>query len=173
MSGTSPQSGTTPSSGAQSGPLSGGAIPQASGTPSPTTTTLPTDRLDAIDQALSELHASQADHNKLLFKQASDAASLSDCVDHLNLKLETFADDLSYEAKQANKRNDAAFAALNDSISPLQNLLKAQLADKGKMAGGLGSGSNSSSSSEDEKEEEKEKEKRKPMLNLMACCQDF
>ncbi|KAL6048191.1 hypothetical protein QOT17_018774 [Balamuthia mandrillaris] len=169
MSGTSPQSGTTPSSGAQSGPLSGGAIPQASGTPSPTTTTLPTDRLDAIDQALSERRASQADHDKL-YKQASDAASLSDRVDHLNLKLETFADDLFYEA---NERNDAAFAALNDSISQLQNLLKAQLADKGQTAGGLGSGSNSSSSSEDEKEEEKEKEKRKPMLNLTARCQDF
>ncbi|KAL6067889.1 hypothetical protein QOT17_008574 [Balamuthia mandrillaris] len=164
-------SGTTPSSGAQSGPLSGGAIPPASGTFPPTTTTLPTDRLDAIDQALSELRAIQADHDKLLVKQASDASSLPDRVDHLNQKLETFADELSYDAKQANERNDAAFAALYDSISQLQNLLKAQLADKGQKAGGFGSGSDSSSSSEEEKEEEEEK--RKPTLNLTARRQIY
>ncbi|KAL6049572.1 hypothetical protein QOT17_020383 [Balamuthia mandrillaris] len=92
MSGTSPQTGTTPSSGTHSGPLSGGAIPPASDTPSLTTTTLPTDRLDAIDQALSKLRASQADHNKLWVKQASGASSLSDHINHLDLKLETFAD---------------------------------------------------------------------------------
>ncbi|KAL6060041.1 hypothetical protein QOT17_013785 [Balamuthia mandrillaris] len=85
-----------PSSSAQSGPLSSGAIPPASGTPSPTitSTTLPMDRLDVINQALSELHASQADHDRLLVKQTSDASSLSDHIDHINAKLETFADEL-------------------------------------------------------------------------------
>ncbi|KAL6078666.1 hypothetical protein QOT17_001316 [Balamuthia mandrillaris] len=170
MSGTSPQTGTTPSSGTQSGPLSGGAIPPASNTPSPTTTTLPTDRLDTIDQALSELHTSQVDHDKLWVKQASDASSLSDHIDHLDLKLETFADVLSNDVKLARKSNDVALAALNDSISQLQNLLKAQLADNGQKDDGLGSGSSSSSTSEEE--EEKEKEKRKT-LNLTARCQDF
>ncbi|KAL6044017.1 hypothetical protein QOT17_009787 [Balamuthia mandrillaris] len=170
MSGTSPQTGTTPSSGTQSGPLSGGAIPPASDTPSPTTTTLPTDRLDAIDQALSELRASQADHDKLWVKQASGASSLSDRIDHLDQKLETFADVLSNDVKLARKSNDVALAALNDSISRLQNLLKAQLADKGQKDDGLGSGSSSSSTSEEE--EEKEKEKRKT-LNLTARRQDF
>ncbi|KAL6053344.1 hypothetical protein QOT17_018069 [Balamuthia mandrillaris] len=149
MSGTSSQSGTTPSSGAQSGPPSSGAIPPASGTPSPiTSTTLPTDRLDAIDQALSELWASQADHNRLL--------------------LETFADELSNDIKQANDSHDVALAALNNAISQLQNLLKAKLVDKDD---GLGSGSSSSLLSEEE--EEKEKEKRKPALNLTACRQDL
>ncbi|KAL6067884.1 hypothetical protein QOT17_008569 [Balamuthia mandrillaris] len=118
-------SGTTPSSGAQSGPLSSGAIPPASGTPSPTTTstTLPTDRLDAIDQALSELRASRADHDRLLVKQAGDALLLC-------LTLETFADEISNDIKRANDRHDVAFAALNNAISQLQNLLQAQLADK-------------------------------------------
>ncbi|KAL6042816.1 hypothetical protein QOT17_024233 [Balamuthia mandrillaris] len=79
---TSSQSGTTPFSGAQSSPPSSGAIPSASSTSFPTTTTLPTDRLDAIDQALSELCTSQADHNRLLVKQTSDASSLSDHINH-------------------------------------------------------------------------------------------
>ncbi|KAL6040428.1 hypothetical protein QOT17_004241 [Balamuthia mandrillaris] len=100
MSGTSLQSGTTPSFGVQSGPPFSGAIPPASSTPSPTTsTTLPMDRLDAIDQALSELHASQADHDRLLVKQTSNTSSLSDHINHINAKLETFADELSNDIK--------------------------------------------------------------------------
>ncbi|KAL6048531.1 hypothetical protein QOT17_020971 [Balamuthia mandrillaris] len=91
MSGTSLQTGTTPSFGTQSSSLSSGAISPASNTPSSTTTTLPTDRLDAIDQALSELCASQADHDKLWVKQASGTSSLSDCINHLDQKLETFS----------------------------------------------------------------------------------
>ncbi|KAL6058828.1 hypothetical protein QOT17_014624 [Balamuthia mandrillaris] len=106
MSGTLPQTGTTPSSGTQSSPLSGGAIPPASDAPSPTTTTLPTNRLDAIDKALSELQASQADHDKLWVKQASSASSLSDHINHLDQKLETFADVLSNDVKLATKSND-------------------------------------------------------------------
>ncbi|KAL6047133.1 hypothetical protein QOT17_016536 [Balamuthia mandrillaris] len=140
MSGTLPQTSTTPSSGTLSGSLSGGAIPPASNTPSPTTTTLPTDRLDAIDQALSELHASQADHDKLWVKQASSASSLSDRINHLDQKLETFADVLSNDVKLVRKSNDVALVALNDSISQLQNLLKAQLADKGQKDDSFGSG---------------------------------
>ncbi|KAL6076601.1 hypothetical protein QOT17_002723 [Balamuthia mandrillaris] len=153
-----------------SGPPSSGAIPPASGTPSPTTTstTLPTDRLDAIDQALSELRASQADHDRLLVKQTSDASSLSDHIHHIDAKLETFADELLNDIKRVNDSHDVALAALNDAISQLQNLLKAKLADKDD---GLGSGSSSSSSSEEE--EEKEKEKRKPALNLTARRQDL
>ncbi|KAL6070800.1 hypothetical protein QOT17_006557 [Balamuthia mandrillaris] len=126
------------------------------------------DRLDAINQALSELHTSQTDHNRLLVNQTSDASSLSDCINHINAKLENFADELSNDIKQANEHNKVALAAFNKAISQLQILFKAQLADKDN---GLGSGSSSSSSSEEEKE--KEKEKRKPTLNLMACCQDL
>ncbi|KAL6063750.1 hypothetical protein QOT17_011415 [Balamuthia mandrillaris] len=100
MSGTLPQSGTTPSSGAQSSSPSSGAIPPASSTPSLTTsTTLPMDRLDAIDQALSELHASQANHDRLLVKQAGDTSALFDHIDQIDAKLETFADELSNNIK--------------------------------------------------------------------------
>ncbi|KAL6041054.1 hypothetical protein QOT17_025125 [Balamuthia mandrillaris] len=89
----------------RSGPLCGGAIAQASCTPSSTTTTtLPTDRLDALEQALSQLHASQADHDKLLVKQASDASSLSNHINHLDQKWETFADLLSNDIKEDRKR---------------------------------------------------------------------
>ncbi|KAL6052480.1 hypothetical protein QOT17_018573 [Balamuthia mandrillaris] len=170
MSGTLPQSGTTPSSDAQSGPLSSGAIPPASGTPSPITTftTLPTDRLDAIDQALSELRTSQADHDRLLVKQTSDISSLSDHINHIDAKLETFADELSNDIKQANEHNEVALVALNKAISQLQTLFKAQLADKDN---GLSSGSSSSLLSKEE--EEKEKEKRKPALNLTTHHQDL
>ncbi|KAL6042071.1 hypothetical protein QOT17_024605 [Balamuthia mandrillaris] len=98
----------------------------------------------------------------------SGASSLSDRIDHLDQKLETFADVLSNDVKLARESNDVALAALNDSISQLQNLLKAQLADKGQKDDGLGTGSSSSSSSE----EEEEKEKRKT-LNLTARRQDF
>ncbi|KAL6055102.1 hypothetical protein QOT17_017017 [Balamuthia mandrillaris] len=157
----SPQSGTTPSSGAQSSPPSSGAIPPASGTPSLTitSTTLPTDRLDAINQALSELCASQADYDRFLVKQTSNTSSLSDHIGHINAKLETFADELLNDIKQANDSHEVVLAALNNTISQLQNLLKAKLVDKDD---GLGSGSSSLSLSEEE--EEKEKEKRKPSL---------
>ncbi|KAL6071008.1 hypothetical protein QOT17_006514 [Balamuthia mandrillaris] len=125
-------------------------------------------RLDAIDQALSELHASRADHDRLLVKQASDASFFFfDCIDHIDAKLETFANELSNNIKQVNEYNNVALAALNKAISQLQTLHKAQLVDKDDD---LSSGSSSSSLSE---EEEKEKEKRKPAFNLTAHCQDL
>ncbi|KAL6048901.1 hypothetical protein QOT17_020783 [Balamuthia mandrillaris] len=73
--------------------------------------------------------------------------------------------------KQMRKSNNTTLVALNDLISQLQNLVMAQLVNKGQKDNGLDSEPCSSSLSKEE--EEKKKEKGEPALNLMACCQDL
>ncbi|KAL6066771.1 hypothetical protein QOT17_009354 [Balamuthia mandrillaris] len=117
------------------------------------------DRLDAIDQALSELRASRADHDRLLVKQTREASSLSDRIDHIDSKLETFADELSNGIKQANDRLQRI--NMVDTVRPnLQTKLLRMT-----MVSALGPALR--------RRAKRRKKRRKPALNLTARRHDL